>query len=66
MMAMGKLLQQLENDTHNFDSDEPLVSPLTSEWIGSWYKPGETSLSNSKIPLRALMSVVRSVLEHVS
>ena len=37
----GKLLQQEEDGTFNFDTDK-LINPFSNEKIASWYKPGET------------------------
>lgn len=38
----GKLLQQFEDGTRNFNLEQPPISPLAGEPIDTWYKPGET------------------------
>jgi dipeptidyl-peptidase-3 len=38
----GKLLQQFEDGTNNFNTEQPPMNILTGEPIDTWYKPGET------------------------
>ena len=38
----GKLLQESAPDEYNFDVKAPPVSPITSNPITTWYKPGQT------------------------
>jgi dipeptidyl-peptidase-3 len=38
----GKLLQETEPGSYNFDINNPPVSPLDGKPVTKWYKPGET------------------------
>lgn len=38
----GKLLQETEPGTYNFDVKNPPISPIDGKPISSWYKPGAT------------------------
>jgi dipeptidyl-peptidase III len=38
----GKMMCQLNDDSFNFDKENPPMNPLTNEAISSWYLPGQT------------------------
>ena len=38
----GKLLQETEPGVYNFDHANPPISPVTSQPVSTWYKPGQT------------------------